>query len=358
MCRANGVNAGTEVAYTRTSANRDSIVRRRRCRVDPKHTFTTEESTRRGAVEIWIRRRTDGKIGSRFSPARLQRDILRIALGRINQPQLSRVLAEVGANLLERLSEYGEPLTAAERDQLQASSSAVAIWDDTVMEEVERSLNDTETRIPHVLYALGVRGQANLAHRSGEYAGFNDASAFLAWLFAEHNYARLGRALPPPQTQRAETWWSPTNLLHPETVIKRSGERRAFDFEQFRKSIQLAMRGRSRWVLESNELANWVLVQVEGQRRVTSSQLSALVSTALRRADDIAYLRWAIAAKGLTSVAEIADEAEDLIVHPSVRLRFAPEGQPRIDTAAPSGGEPGTDLVSRLRSLADELETA
>ncbi|MCI0157276.1 hypothetical protein KNO15_11275 [Leifsonia shinshuensis] len=255
--------------------------------------------------------------------------------------------------MAERISELGDPLNARERAEHEAAAGAVAVWDVIVMEEVERSLNDTSTRIPHVLYALGVRGQINLAHRPDEYAGFADATAFLSWLFAEHNYARLSRALPPVQTQREETWWSPTNLLYPETVIKKSGERRPFDFEQFQKSIARAMRGRARWVTESKALANWVMVQLEGQRVVASAQLSAVTTMALRRADDIAYLRWAIATKGLTSISEIADEAEDLIVHPSVRLRFAKEGQPRIDTAAPAGD---VDLAARLRSLAAELE--
>jgi transcriptional regulator NrdR family protein len=268
---------------------------------------------------------------------------------------LKRVISDVVANLAERQSELSDPLDARERAEHNAATDAIAIWDVTIMEEVERSLNDASTRIPHVLYALGVRGQTNLAHRSGRYAGFGDASAFLAWLFADHNYSRLSRALPAVQSRREETWWSPTHLFYPSTVVKRSGERRQFDFEQFHKSVTRVMRGRSRWVIESRELSNWVMVQLEGQRSVTSSQLSASVATALRRTDDIAYLRWAVAAKGLTSIAEIADEAEDLIVHPSVRLRFAPEGQPRTDAAAPAAAR-NDDLASRLRSLAAELD--
>lgn len=269
---------------------------------------------------------------------------------------MERVVREVAATLGEWIAVYGQPLTAVEEAEHGAPARAHAVSDLRAMDEVERSLDSAETRIAHVLYALGVRGATNLAHRPEEYAGFPDAAAFLSWLFDDPNYPGLARVVPQAAAQQEEAWWAPTNLLFPEKIVKRSGEHRNFHFDQFRRSIEGAMQGRPRWVLESNELARWVIVQVEGQRLMTSSRLSVIVSTALRRTDDIAHLRWTIAAKELTSVAEIADKAEDLLVHPSVRLKFAPEGQSRIDTGAPTS-ENETSLAARPRALAAEIES-
>ena len=65
------------------------------------------------------------------------------------------------------------------------------------------------------------------------------------------------------------------------------------------------------------------------RRKVLSAQLSAGVTSTLRRVDDIAYLRWATVAKNFQSVREIADEAHDLVVRPSPRLVFDHREAPR-----------------------------
>lgn len=113
------------------------------------------------------------------------------------------------------------------------------------------------------------------------------------------------------------------------SMIKRSGDIRAFGTDQFVNSIGMALVGRHELKVRAALVAAWVLMTLGGQRRVLTSQLSAAVTATLRRVDDIAYLRWATIAKKFTSVREIANEAHDLVVAPSVRLVFDSRAVPR-----------------------------
>ncbi|GAB3347432.1 hypothetical protein GCM10027300_08440 [Modestobacter lapidis] len=58
----------------------------------------------------------------------------------------------------------------------------------------------------------------------------------------------------------------------------------------------------------------------------------------LRRVDDIAYLRWMAISKSIDSVGDFRAEALALLTHPSPRLEFSVESQPR---ARPNRREAG-----------------
>jgi len=69
-----------------------------------------------------------------------------------------------------------------------------------------------------------------------------------------------------------------------------------------------------------------------GQEVVRSSQLSTLISEALRALDDIAYLRWVVAGKELDANT-VFDEAVALLTYPSPRLKFIVNSPTAVRTA-------------------------
>lgn len=338
ICKAAGVESGTRVGYTRTSGDGARVARRRQCLRDGSHEFFTDEYVRAASLsDVFVRRSTDERLGERFSKARLHRDVRHATLGTLDDTDLNRVVEEAVASLADQLREEAVPLTSEEQAQVGGDSRAVSLWDFQIMEEVERRLHEIKTRVAYVVFALGVRGQVNLHRRPSEYAGFNDARDFLGWLFSEHNYPQLFRQIEMNQRRPTEMWWSPPTFRMPSHVLKANGVERPFVYDQFQRSIAIAMRGRPRSQSDSVQIAKWTLIHLEGQRRISTSQLSAGVTSALRRVDDVAYLRWATVAKGLDSVSAIADEAEDLIAYPSIGLRFSIHGQPRSDKGTTLG---------------------
>ena len=337
-CRALGVASGTEVSYTRTSSDHTRITRQRRCLTVPDHVFLTDERLRTMTMDrLWVRQTGNQRL-SRFSLARLGQELQRDTLGLLEADDIHRIVEDVERALAEQLEMLASPLTADELEATQADTAATCIDDVDIVVEVERRLSQEEKlRAAHVTYSLGRRGQLTIRRKRPGFEGFKTAADFLEWLCAPENYPNLGRRPLEPKKRPIEAWW-PSALARPAVVVKKNGERREFNFAQFKKSIGNAMRGRPHWGQEHELVAEFVLAQLAGQRQIHSTQLSSGVTAALRRVDDIAYLRWVTVSKRLGSVSHIADEAEDLLLAPSPKLTFDQQYMLRHEVATPIDG--------------------
>ncbi|MCJ1701975.1 hypothetical protein MT356_19870 [Rathayibacter festucae] len=317
----------TEVTKTLDREQGTRVLRKRRCVADSRHVMDTMESFLPPSLdEVGVRQSGSGRLAAEpFSRSRLERDIANSIFrgpGKDKDPEdvAARVTARVVRSLQARLIDLALPVSVDERTENPTIKAAIS--DVALADTVEAELQHMSLPLPRVLYALSIRGRQD---RKGR-VGWTTARDALSWIYT--NYPKLAQPLPPaPATPETFSWLPPYHATQPQWVLKRSRSRPArFDASQFGGSIRRAMLGRAGADLRANWIAEWVLHGLQGQQLVASAQLGAGVLDALRRTDDIAYLRWACVFKGLEEVAEIADEARALIVNPSPRLLF---GEPR-----------------------------
>lgn len=164
----------------------------------------------------------------------------------------------------------------------------------------------------HIRFALVHNGRRD---RSDGRDGWVDADDVRAWLSAE--YPAL------------EHWRPPGKLV---TVVKRSGVSEEFDRRKLERSIGYAAKGR-RDREEIRALAEAVAREVyetlANQPVVTSGQIAAEILRSLRTHDQIAYLRYASAAKNFVEPKDF--EAEALSVRNSaVRRRLGEKVRPNL----------------------------
>ncbi|CAM5707864.1 hypothetical protein MAUB1S_05183 [Mycolicibacterium aubagnense] len=290
-------------------------------------------------------------------------------LGRLTEAQIADVVDGAIAHLrYDVVPRMAEPLEGEEYDRVaqvrkaqnpNASIDALASIDDwLVRDAVEQQLRDKEYRLAHVLYALSFRGRS---HRKNAPTGWGTAEDVLKWLFSDDAYPDV-RTDIPPRPDTAIFKWQPTEpTTRPEFVVKRGTEinisvtgsaklilppddkdqdERAIVWpahvhdrgvvrylnKRFRTSIDQALIGRPDRRHLAMYVSWWVLHDLQGQRRVDSSQLAIGVLDCLRRVDEIAYLRWVTQRKDLRAIREFRDEALGLITYPSTRLQFSAKG--------------------------------
>jgi len=197
-----------------------------------------------------------------------------------------------------------------------------AIPDAVIAQAVERVLRQGRSR-PHrmaeLLYVMAVRGGINHNRE-----GWDGADNVLNWIKQRYPHVDMPELVIPKPTRE------PIRLnranFRPSTVLKRGNQTVPFSMPQFRKSVQAALYGRNRAAAKATLVVHYVLQEIEGQRIVHSSQLAAGALAGLRRIDDIAYLRWAMVVKDISSIRTFTEEAKDLIVEPSrpLALKFKP----------------------------------
>lgn len=307
--------------------------RRRRCTACALRFDTVERPVAREGLGQVLISSDPTRPPSPFSTQRLREDLSRAVLRLLSPAQIDRISGQVTRELEQSLPEHARDLT--DEEQAAFPDHTLAISDLVIRDHIERALRPRE-RMAHVMYALATRGRENVRRRRG----FADAQAVLDWLYEPGNYPTLRPASPPTASHEAieDFWTPPSAAIRPQIVIKRArgdtkerSERATprFSFETFTGSIEKALAGRTRSEFRAEMIAEWVLWGLMGQRAVLTSQLSVGVMDALRRVDDVAYLRWAVVAKNIPSVAEFHEEALELIHHPSPRLRFDPDRTPR-----------------------------
>jgi len=78
-------------------------------------------------------------------------------------------------------------------------------------------------------------------------------------------------------------------------VVKKNGEKKLFDSEKLKRSIEMAVRKRPVSQLQVDKLVNNILKQLEesGEIEVPSKKIGELVLESLKRLDEVAFVRFA-----------------------------------------------------------------
>lgn len=89
-------------------------------------------------------------------------------------------------------------------------------------------------------------------------------------------------------------------------VIKKSGEKKVFDPEKLKKSIEMAVRKRPVAELQVDKLVNNIVrqLEVENETEISSAKIGEMVMIALEKLDKVAFVRFA-------SVYKNFEKAED-----------------------------------------------
>ena len=94
-------------------------------------------------------------------------------------------------------------------------------------------------------------------------------------------------------------------------VIKKNGEKKIFDPEKLKKSIEMAVRKRPVAELQVEKLVNNIVrqLEMENETEISSSKIGELVMTALEKLDKVAFVRFASVYKNF----EKADDFQKFI---------------------------------------------
>jgi transcriptional repressor NrdR len=94
-------------------------------------------------------------------------------------------------------------------------------------------------------------------------------------------------------------------------VIKKNSEKKIFDPEKLKKSIEMAVRKRPVSELQVEKLVNNIVrqLEVENETEIASSKIGEMVMTALEKLDKVAFVRFASVYKNF----EKADDFQKFI---------------------------------------------
>jgi len=94
-------------------------------------------------------------------------------------------------------------------------------------------------------------------------------------------------------------------------VIKKNGEKKIFDHEKLRKSIEMAVRKRPVSQLQVEKLVNNIVreLEIEGELEIASLKIGEMVLRALEKLDKVAFVRFASVYKNF----EKADDFQKFI---------------------------------------------
>ncbi len=94
-------------------------------------------------------------------------------------------------------------------------------------------------------------------------------------------------------------------------VLKKNGEKKIFDPEKLKKSIEMAVRKRPVSELQVEKLVNNIVrqLEVDGNAEIASSQIGEIVMNALEKLDKVAFVRFASVYKNF----ENADDFQKFI---------------------------------------------
>lgn len=86
-------------------------------------------------------------------------------------------------------------------------------------------------------------------------------------------------------------------------VIKKNGEKKLFDSEKLKRSIEMSVRKRPITALQVDGLVNNIIKQLEesAENEVLSSKLGEMILSSLRRLDEVAFVRFASVYKNFES---------------------------------------------------------
>lgn len=98
------------------------------------------------------------------------------------------------------------------------------------------------------------------------------------------------------------------------TVIKKDGERRPFDRDKLVRSIEIAVRKRPVTAEQVDVLVNNIVKELEGlgETEIPSGIIGEKVMVALRKADPVAYVRFASVYKDFREAKDFEEFVESL----------------------------------------------
>ncbi|MGC5225073.1 hypothetical protein ACPW96_21100 [Micromonospora sp. DT81.3] len=366
---------GKKTRITRSSEpTLGTFERERKC--PDGHTFRTFEEVRTATLkEVGVRAGGDGAALPTvhpLSPARLQEELARAAFfsGVGDQLEIREITTEAVARILRG---EGIRLQIADREEILAvrrslrqvhPSVRFTVRDTDIIDLIDSVMEDHERlRMPRVLYALVFAGRNDREGRKG----WDRAEQFLVWL--HKSFQTLDQDIPlRVATPRALFWRIGTIApdSYPSRVIKRrfSSKRGPapsrndsriadFNFPQYERSVQRFLFARQDAARKAEGVIDFVLTSLAGQDVVTTSQLAFGTLAALRRVDEIAYLRAASTTKRFLDVSSVRDEAVGLLRHPSPRLEFRTKEEWQAGAASAGndrkGARASTPVMSYLR---------
>jgi transcriptional repressor NrdR len=100
-------------------------------------------------------------------------------------------------------------------------------------------------------------------------------------------------------------------------VIKKNGEKKLFDPEKLRKSVEMAVRKRSVAEMQVDKLVNNIVrqLEMENETEITSAKIGDLVLNSLEKLDKVAFVRFASVYKNF----EKADDFQKFIKEISIK---------------------------------------
>jgi transcriptional regulator NrdR family protein len=288
----------------------------RYCKTDSLHRFdTVEQRAGYKLDQVCVRQSGNGELArDPFRKSRVLQDVRASVLKRLSDAQVYEVVNAAVHDLEVHLPQLLGSLSPEEQEARPGYVGAIG--DTDIADAVERNLRSSPSSMAHVLYALAIRGRSDRQGRDG----WTDAPHVLSWLGKQRNYPELVSDVPEPQERPVDHWVTGSRPPRPRLVIKRNGDLADFRTDKFGPGIQRALLGRPDARLRASGVAQWVLWGLAGQSQVTTAQLGVGVLDALRRVDDIAYLRWCIVFKRIESVAAFVEEVRGLIENPSPKL--------------------------------------
>ena len=114
------------------------------------------------------------------------------------------------------------------------------------------------------------------------------------------------------------TTYETAELVMPR-VIKQNGSREPFDEEKLRAGFLRALEKRPVSVEDVEAVINHIkhALRATGEREVQSLQVGELVMEALKKLDQVAYVRFASVYRSFQDIAEFRDEIERLEAEPA-----------------------------------------
>ncbi len=100
-------------------------------------------------------------------------------------------------------------------------------------------------------------------------------------------------------------------------VIKKNGEKKIFDPEKLRKSVEMAVRKRPVAELQVEKLVNNIVrqLEMENETEITSSKIGELVMAALEKLDKVAFVRFASVYKNFEKTDDFQKFIKQVVKH-------------------------------------------
>lgn len=97
-------------------------------------------------------------------------------------------------------------------------------------------------------------------------------------------------------------------------VIKKNGDRKMFDPEKLKKSIEMAVRKRPVSEIQVEKLVNNIIrqLEVDGNAEISSSEIGEIVMGSLEKLDKVAFLRFASVYKNFENTNDFSSFIEQL----------------------------------------------